>query len=99
MTTFFLDGSALAKRYIAEPGTPLLDFLLGNVSAERLVVVNVGFAEVVSVLVRRKNSGILSNVAFLKALNQLGQEIIHALAVSKVETTNSLVIASLIHIQ
>ncbi len=25
MRFFFLDGSALAKRYVAEPGTPLLD--------------------------------------------------------------------------
>ncbi len=54
MNFFFLDGSALAKRYVAEPGTPLVDSLLANVSPDRLVVLNVGFAEVVSILVRRK---------------------------------------------
>jgi hypothetical protein len=54
---FFLDGSALAKRYVAEPGTPLLDFLLDQVVAGRLLVLNIGVAEVVSVLVRRKNAG------------------------------------------
>jgi hypothetical protein len=30
MKWFFLDASALAKRYVAEPGTPLLDYLVTN---------------------------------------------------------------------
>jgi predicted nucleic acid-binding protein len=55
VNSFFLDGSALAKRYVAEPGTPLLD--------------------------------------------HLGQEIIHAPTLRKVEATNALVIAALMHIE
>ena len=98
MRFFFLDGSALTKRYIAEPGTPLLDSLLDHVAADRLVVLNVGFAEVVSVLARRKNAGILSAATFSQALLHLGHEIIHAANLRKVEATNSLVIAALIHI-
>ena len=99
MNSFFLDGSALAKRYVAEPGTPLLDTLLDNVSPDRLVVLNVGFAEVVSILVRRKNTGILSSAALGQALIHLGQEIIHAPNLSKVEATNALVIPALTHIE
>ena len=33
MNSFFLDGSALAKRYVAEPGTPLMNYLLDHVAA------------------------------------------------------------------
>jgi predicted nucleic acid-binding protein len=96
---FFLDGSALVKRYVAEPGTPLVDHLFNQVAADRLVLLNVGFAEVVSVLVRRKNAGVLSDATFARALLQLGQEIIHAANLRKVEVTNSLVIGALSHIQ
>lgn len=99
MMIFFLDGSALAKRYVAEPGTPLVDDLLDHVAADRLLVLNIGFAEVVSVLVRRKNTGALSDVTFSQALLHLGQEIIHAANLRKLEPTNSLVIAALIHIE
>src|SRR5260370_16102614 len=99
MNSFFLDGSGLAKRYVAEPGTLLLDSLLNNVSSDRLVVLNIGFAEVVSILVRRKNAGILSSATFAQALIHLGQEIIHAPTLRKVEPTNTLVIAALTHIE
>jgi hypothetical protein len=84
MNSFFLDGSGLAKRYVAEPGTPLLDSLLDNVSSDRLVVLNIGFAEVVSILVRRKNAGVLSSATFAQALLHVGQEIIHAPTLHKV---------------
>ena len=99
MMFFFLDASALAKRYVAELGTPLLDLLFGNVPASRLVVLNVGFAEVVSVLVRRKNAGRLSAATFAQALLHLSREIIHAANLHKVEATNTLVIAALVHIE
>lgn len=99
MRLFFLDGSALAKRYVAEPGTPLIDFLFDHVSPDRLVVLSIGFAEVVSVLVRRKNAGVVSAATFSQALIQLGQEIIHSPTLRKVEASNTLVIAALAHIQ
>ena len=99
MNSFFLDGSALAKRYVTEPGTLVLDLLLANVSPDRLVVLNVGFAEVVSILVRRKNAGTLSSATLAQALIHLGQEIIHAPTLRKVEPTNALVIAALTHIE
>lgn len=99
MMLFFLDGSALAKRYVAEPGTALLDYLFDHVAVDRLVVLNVGFAEVVSILVRKKNAGLLSAVTFSQALLHLGQEIIHAANLRKLEPANSLVIGALTHIE
>jgi predicted nucleic acid-binding protein len=98
MMFFFLDGSALAKRYVIEVGSPLIHSLLDNVSASRLIVLNIGFAEVMSILVRRKNAGKLSLALFSQGLIELSQEIIHSPSLRKVEPTNSLVIASLAHI-
>ena len=34
MMLFFLDGSALAKRYIAELGTPLVDSLKATITGK-----------------------------------------------------------------
>ncbi len=99
MRLFFLDGSALAKRYIAEPGTPLIDHLFAHVAADRLVLLNVGFAEVTSVMVRRKNASALSSATFASAMLQLGREIVHASNLRKLEPTNALVIGALRHIQ
>jgi hypothetical protein len=36
MTSFCLDGSALAKRYVPETGSVLVDFILDNVPEPRL---------------------------------------------------------------
>jgi predicted nucleic acid-binding protein len=99
MRFFFLDGSALAKRYVAETGSPLLDHPFDQVAADRLAVLNIGLAEVFSILVRRKNLGTLSTVTFSQALLQLGNEVIHAAHLVKLEPTNSLVFAALIHIE
>jgi hypothetical protein len=57
---FFLDASALAKRYAPEVGTPLINHLLTRVPLDRLYLLNVGMAEVLSLLVRKKNAGQLS---------------------------------------
>lgn len=99
MMQFFLDASALAKRYVAEPGTPVIDPLLDHVAANRLIVLNIGCAEVVSILVRKKNAGLLADSTFAQALLQIGREIIHAANLRKIEPTNGLVIGALLHIQ
>ena len=99
MTFFFLDGSALAKRYVSERGSPLVDHLFDNVSAHRLVILNVGFAEVVSVLVRRKNLGRISAGSLAQALLHLSREVVHAPNLRKIEPISGLVTAALAHIQ
>ena len=60
MQFLFLDASALAKRYAPEVGTPLLNHLFASVSLDRLYLFNVGMAEVLSILVRKKNAGRIS---------------------------------------
>lgn len=41
MPSFYLDGSALAKRYVAETGSALVDFILDNVPERRIFLLNV----------------------------------------------------------
>ena len=76
MRHFYLDASALAKRYTPEAGTAGVDHLFANVPADRLLVFNVGIAEVVSVLVRKRNAGSLSDPVLQQALLDLGAEIV-----------------------
>jgi predicted nucleic acid-binding protein len=78
MFSFCLDGSALAKRYVPENGSALVDFVLDNVAEHRLYFLNVGLAEVVSVLVRKKNAGALTAADFSQALLDLDREIVRS---------------------
>jgi predicted nucleic acid-binding protein len=79
MVSCFLDGSALAKRYVPETGSALVDFILENVAEHRIYILNIGFAEVVSVLVRKNNAGALSGGQFSQALLAFEQEVIQSL--------------------
>jgi predicted nucleic acid-binding protein len=76
MNSFFLDGSALAKRYVSEIGSALVDVILDTVAEPRIYLLNIGFAEVVSVLVRKKNAGGTSATVFNQALLNLEREVI-----------------------
>ncbi len=62
-----MDASALAKRYVPETGSALVDEILDQVPGNRIYVLNVGAGEVVSILVRKKNAGVISQVYFGQA--------------------------------
>jgi predicted nucleic acid-binding protein len=79
MRCFCLDGSALAKRYAPESGSALVDLVLDFVGEDRIYILNIGYAEVVSVLVRKKNAGTLSVADFVQALLDFEQEVIRSL--------------------
>lgn len=61
----FLDSSALAKRYVEEPGSDRLEQILSSASALGVSVICV--CEVVSALCRRRREGMLSAQEYLKA--------------------------------
>jgi predicted nucleic acid-binding protein len=94
-----MDASALAKRYTLEVGTPLINHLFANVTPDRLFVFNVGVAEVVSVLVRKKNAGHISAAACSQAILDLGIEVIHSTSLRKIVADNALMTAALAHIE
>jgi predicted nucleic acid-binding protein len=74
MTYFFLDASALAKRYIAETGSDLVDRLLDHAERSRMVALRLNVGEVISVLVRRRNEHAITHAQFLAASTDLRAE-------------------------
>ncbi len=61
----FLDSSALAKRYVNEPGSALVDSVLQ--SASSLGLCSIAVPEVVSALCRRHREKVLSQQQYMKA--------------------------------
>jgi predicted nucleic acid-binding protein len=92
---FYLDASALAKRYTPETGTALIDQIFAGAGLDRLYVFNVGIAEIVSVFVRKKNAGQLPAAAFTQALVNFGAEILSSTKVRVVDADSVLVVSAL----
>jgi uncharacterized protein len=81
----------LAKRYIPEKGSAQVDAILDTLPAGRIYVLNIGMSEVVSILVRKRNAGILSAADFGQALLDFDTEIVRAAGITKVSVTTRLV--------
>jgi predicted nucleic acid-binding protein len=95
MTSFFLDASALAKRYSLETGSAHIDYLFDHVSYERLICLMLGVAEVASVLVRKRNSGLLSAIAFSQSMTNLVSEIVDHDELNTLPIDNDLIAAAI----
>ena len=78
MNYFYFDASALAKRYAPEVGSNLVNYLFSHVTHKQLMCLITGVAEVISVLVRKKNRGSISVPDFSQALINLDNEVIYA---------------------
>lgn len=98
MVCFFLDGSALAKRYVPETGSVLVDFILDNVPVNRIFILNIGACEVVSVLVRKRNAGTLSVADCSQAILELESEVIQSPAKHLLSFDNVVAIEALAYI-
>lgn len=77
MNRFWLDASAIAKRYVPETGSPLMNHLFSQIPATSLVCLLEGVGEVISILVRGRNRGTLPAVTFQQAMSRLDIEVIH----------------------
>jgi predicted nucleic acid-binding protein len=71
----YWDASALAKRYVAEPGTPLVNALFRRVPSDRMLCLSLATLEVISILVRKKNAALLPPGVFQQALADFRQEV------------------------
>src|SRR5579884_1594847 len=89
--SFYLDASALAKRYVPEKGSAQIHTLLATVPGQRLFLLNVTAAEVVSILVRKRNAGMISVAYCGQALAEFESEIVRAKDIRKLSATNRLV--------
>src|SRR5262245_49218830 len=95
MLSAFLDASALGKRFLPEVGTPVLNHLFARMPSGRLVVLNVGVAEVLSILVRGRNGGRLTPAAFSQTRKTFLAQIVRPTLPRKLPTSNRLVNAAL----
>ena len=95
MTHVYFDASAISKRYVRERGTPEVNHVFGRTPGDRVHVLAVGAGEVVSVLVRRRNGGLLPPAAYSAALARFRTEILDDPTVEKVAADAATVRASL----
>ena len=94
MHYFYWDASALAKRYAPEIGTPLINSLFSKVRLDRMLGLSVGTGEVNSVLVRKKNAGLITEAVFAQALVDFRAEVISPVDFQLVGVDDALVFAS-----
>jgi hypothetical protein len=85
----------LAKRYVPEPGSAQVHAILDNAPSDRLHVLNIGLGEVVSILIRKRSAGAISQAYFGQALLNFDSELLRAAKITKVAVTSRLVTTSL----
>ena len=91
---FYLDASALVKRYVTEKGTPLLNELFDHAAPRTMMCLHLGTVEAFSILVRKKNAGILPDLAFKQILVEFKKEILDSTEFTKVPVCISIVAPS-----
>ena len=94
MHYFYWDASALAKRYAPEIGALLVNFLFSKAPRDRMMCLSIGVGEVISVLVRKKNAGVIPEEAFSQAMADFRAEVISSVDFLLVAVEDTLVFAS-----
>jgi predicted nucleic acid-binding protein len=89
-----MDASALAKRYVPEKGFAQVNTILDTMPRNRIFVLNIGMGEIVSILVRKRNAGLISTAEVGRDAANFDAEIVQEVGVTRVSVTSQLVIAS-----
>lgn len=92
---FYLDASVLAKRYVAETGTPVVNYLFPQVAREDMMCLALGTVEVLSIFVRKKNANAISLAVFNQAMTDFRSEVIDAPDFTKVSLPDPLLYAAM----
>ncbi|MCG9129516.1 type II toxin-antitoxin system VapC family toxin [Candidatus Poribacteria bacterium] len=87
MNYFWLDANAIAKRYVVEKGSSLIDHLFSQVSADRVICLFDSMDEARFVLVKKKNQGAITNTTFNQAIQQFELEIVNSTEILQVHAT------------
>ena len=87
MIYFWLDANAIAKRYVAEKGTPLVNHFFTNVSPERMICLFDSMDETRSVIVRKRNRSEITLSEFNQAIQQFEMEVVNSTEVLQVHAT------------
>jgi len=85
---FYLDASALVKKYTNEQGFQLLNALFTQVPRPEMVCLHLGVLEVFSALVRKKNAGHFSKPIFDQAVIDFRNDVIDAVDLNKIAATD-----------
>ena len=78
MIYFWLDANAIAKRYVVEKGTPLINYFFTNVSAERIVCLFDSMDETRFVIVKKRNMKEITPSEFNQAIQQFEAEVVNS---------------------
>ena len=68
MSVYFLDSSALIKRYVSEIGMAWIQTLVDPNTRNKLIIARIAWVEVLSALWRRQREGNLSPASVIKAI-------------------------------
>jgi uncharacterized protein len=71
MAVYFIDSSALAKRYVSETGTPWMQALTDPASGNSLYVARITLVELVAAISRRRKNGDLTPADAAAALSDV----------------------------
>ena len=91
---FYLDASALAKRYVVEQGTLVVNHLFRRVARDAMMCLTLGTLEVISVFVRKKNASAIPDPVFRQAMTDFRSEVIDAANFTKIPATDLVVNAA-----
>ena len=87
MNYFWLDANAIAKRYVVEKGTVLINHFFGNVSPDQIICLFDSMDETRSVIVRKRNRGDITLSEFNQAIQQFEVEVINSTEVLQMHAT------------
>ena len=94
MALLFWDGSALAKRYIAEVGTATVNALFAGVQPHEMATTPWSYAETYSILLRKLNSSAIDRAMFVTAITVLEAEVVYSPDFGLLSINDAMVFAS-----
>jgi predicted nucleic acid-binding protein len=95
MLFFYLDASALAKSYVNEKGTSLMNFFFDRVPLSQMMALIVSLSETISIFVRKKNGGIISQPVYRQTLSDFKNDIVENPDFLKISVEDDLVYDSM----
>jgi len=99
MPTLFWDASGLAKQYAPEIGHPTALALFAHRPTPRMATTLWGYVETYSLLLRKRNGGILSPASFASATSALRNDMVILPKFRLLTVTDAAILAGITHIQ
>jgi uncharacterized protein len=91
----YLDASAAVKRYFPETGSVVVDHVHAHFPPDRRMILSVGYAEVVAILVRKRNAGLIPVAQLPRTVVDVRTDLGPASSVTRIEATGDLADRSL----